>query len=200
MKSVRAEMGLGALLIFLAIILVAAIAAGVLITITGEYQGEVLETGEQAHDNVASYITTVEVFAEDGSDGDLDHLFQTIKLHPGSEPLDFRDTLVVMSLFNVSTSYNFNSSIDCGNTTSYQSNSGFGIKYQFEGDKYRYNYLNNGDVAQICYASNRSFGGGEELIITALPPIGSQSVIKTFVPDVIAMKRTMLYPKADSFT
>ena len=77
----RAEMGIGTLIIFIALLLVAAIAAGVLIQSSGSLQEKALTTGDQAEGQIATNVRIVEVSATDGRDGEI-NLFN--QLHPPS--------------------------------------------------------------------------------------------------------------------
>ena len=63
----KAEMGVGTLIIFIALLLVAAVAAGVLIQTAGSLQEKALSTGTQAKSQISTNAVTVEISATDGS-------------------------------------------------------------------------------------------------------------------------------------
>jgi len=87
MKNKKAEMGMGTLIIFIAMILVAAIASSVLISTTGSLQNKALSTGKMTTQEVGTSITAVELYGEDGTNQTLYYFFETLKLAAGSDPL-----------------------------------------------------------------------------------------------------------------
>lgn len=97
----KAEMGIGTLIIFIALLLVAAIAAGVLIQTSGSLQEKALTTGDQAKGQIATNVRVVEVSATDGSDGKLNDFFQIVKLAPGSDAIKISQTLFTLNSFDM---------------------------------------------------------------------------------------------------
>lgn len=96
--SRKAEMGVGMLIIFIALLLVAAVAAGVLITTSGALQEKALATGKQATSQISTHINVVEVSASDGTTSEsLDYFQEVIKLAPGSDKIDLDDLTIVVS-------------------------------------------------------------------------------------------------------
>jgi len=83
----KAEMGVGTLIIFIAMLLVAAVAAGVLLQTAGSLQEKSLATGQQARAQISTNAETVEVSATNGQDSELNDFNQLIKLSPGSDEI-----------------------------------------------------------------------------------------------------------------
>lgn len=83
----KAEMGVGTLIIFIAMLLVAAVAAGVLIQTVGSLQEKSLATGQQAKTQISTNAEVVEVSATDGRTQNLTDFEQRMKLSPGSDPI-----------------------------------------------------------------------------------------------------------------
>ncbi|USN46019.1 MAG: hypothetical protein H6502_02685 [Candidatus Woesearchaeota archaeon] len=96
----KAEMGIGTLIIFIALLLVAAVAAGVLIQTGGSLQEKALTTGDQAKGQIATNVRVVEVSATEGSDGELDFFEEIIKLSPGSNAIKLSQTLLTMNTYD----------------------------------------------------------------------------------------------------
>jgi archaeal flagellin FlaB len=96
----KAEMGIGTLIIFIALLLVAAIAAGVLIQTSGSLQEKALTTGDQAKGQIATNVRVVEVSATDGSAGYLNDFQQIVKLAPGSDAIKLSQVLFTMNTFD----------------------------------------------------------------------------------------------------
>ena len=190
----KAEMGIGTLIIFIAMILVAAIAAGVLIQTASALQNKALLTGERSKNQVSTSVRPMLVYAEDGSSGNnVDQIFMKVKLAPGSDPVRFSDMLVEFSLKNLSADLTYSSAETC--TTVNESNgSFFYLDYLIQGDNYQSGYLQRGDVIKLCFESSRQIGEDESVSITIVPKIGNPTVVETALPDIITEKRVTMYP------
>jgi flagellin-like protein len=94
MLKKKAEMGVGTLIIFIAMLLVAAVAAGVLIQTVGSLQEKSLQTGIQARAQISSNAETVEVSATDGRDTTVNYFQQLMKLSPGSDPIKLSEVTI----------------------------------------------------------------------------------------------------------
>ena len=90
----RGQVGIGTLIVFIALVLVAAIAAGVLINTAGFLQTQAQATGEESTEQVSTnlvYLSTTGVVSDD--DG-IDRFQTTVQLGPGSSAVDLADTTV----------------------------------------------------------------------------------------------------------
>ena len=91
----RGQVGIGTLIVFIAMVLVAAIAAGVLINTAGDLQSQASDTGTETQQAVANQIEVVHAYAEDeGDDGDFDELNLVIKKSAGSDVIDMTSATV----------------------------------------------------------------------------------------------------------
>lgn len=81
-----AAIGIGAMIVFIALILVAAVAAAVIIQTAEKLQQNAQNTGEQTTDMMAGRITVLSIVIVSGSD-----LYVTFELAPGSDALDPAD-------------------------------------------------------------------------------------------------------------
>ena len=85
----RGQVGIGTLIVFIALVLVAAIAAGVLINTAGFLQSQAEATGEESTSQVSSGVDVVSSygFDNDGTDG-IEEIDLTVSKQAGSEPIN----------------------------------------------------------------------------------------------------------------
>jgi len=93
----RGQVGIGTLIVFIAMVLVAAIAAGVLINTAGLLQSQAESTGEESTDQVANNLQIQTVTGEGtddagGGEPGLDTVDVTLALAPGSNSIDLDET------------------------------------------------------------------------------------------------------------
>jgi flagellin FlaB len=191
----KAEMGMGTLIIFIAMILVAAVAASVLIATTSKLQNKALDTGKMTTNEVGTSLSAVEVYGENGTEGnDIDYFYETIKLAAGSEPIRFADLLMTMSLSSTSRDYTYDGTVNCDGAWAGLSQTKYGVKYQIQGSSYSNSYLNKGDVVKLCWQAPISVNESSDLKITLIPKVGSNLVVETTTPDLMVDRRITVYP------
>jgi archaeal flagellin FlaB len=93
MKNKIGEMGVGTLIIFIAMLLVAAVAAGVLIQTIGSLQETSFMTGMLATNQISTNAQVIEISATDGRNGNLTDFQQIMTLSPGSDPIKLDQVL-----------------------------------------------------------------------------------------------------------
>ncbi len=195
----RAEMGIGTLIIFIAMILVAAIAASVLIQTATSLQNRALLTGTRTQEQVGTALQVLQIHAENGTDGGtVDDFFVKFKLSPGSEPIRLNDTLVEFDTREESAFLRYNdSSSDCSPDDYSTQSSGegsFGARYLIEGNSHSQGYVHAGDVLELCFESPSSVGSEEDVTVRLVPQVGMTSVTETSVPEIIGQTRIYVFP------
>jgi len=91
----RGQVGIGTLIVFIAMVLVAAIAAGVLINTAGFLQSSAEETGQQSSDQVTNRLEVVNSVGTniDSSNSEVDTVEVTVKKAPGAANIDIGSTI-----------------------------------------------------------------------------------------------------------
>ena len=85
----RGQVGIGTLIVFIAMVLVAAIAAGVLINTAGLLQAQAQATGEETTSEVSDVVQIGEVIGIDNnSQGTIDELNASVQLASGSDAVN----------------------------------------------------------------------------------------------------------------
>ncbi|MFP8957809.1 archaellin/type IV pilin N-terminal domain-containing protein [Natrialbaceae archaeon A-CW3] len=89
----RGQVGIGTLIVFIAMVLVAAIAAGVLINTAGSLQSQASDTGTETQQAVANQVEVVHAYGETNADGETDasqveSLNLVVKKSAGSDVID----------------------------------------------------------------------------------------------------------------
>lgn len=201
MQNKKAEAGIGTLILFIALILVAAVAAAVLISTASSLQSKALFTGSKAQGQVSTQGTIIYAYAKDGSTADhqINLTFVKIKLAPGSEPIKLSEALLEVDTRDLKNSLTFNADVDCSledDTADGLFNETVrGIYYGMtvlagNSDE----YMERGEVLELCFALPANVGEGEDLRLAFSPKIGSPSIVETKTPDTMLTERIQLFP------
>lgn len=89
----RGQVGIGTLIIFIALVLVAAVAAGVLVNTAGLLQSQAEDTGADAQSQVSNQIDVVSATGTVGTDN-VNEVVLVVKKSPGSDPIDVSEATV----------------------------------------------------------------------------------------------------------
>ncbi|MBP2252414.1 flagellin-like protein [Halarchaeum solikamskense] len=92
-KADRGQVGIGTLIIFIALVLVAAVAAGVLVTTADQLQTRASDTGTDAQAQVSNQIDVVSATGAVNSN-EVDTVTLVVKKSPGSESIDLSEATV----------------------------------------------------------------------------------------------------------
>ena len=179
---------MGTLIIFIAMIIVAAIAASVLVSTTTSLQNTALQTGSATQDEVGTALNIIEVYGEDGTTGQLDNVTAIVSLSAGSEPIRLNDLLVSLALSNNSEDYGF------AENASNVSADEFGVNYSIEGANNRQGFLSTGDVARLSFQSPRGIQESEQVRISFIPKVGTPRTVETLSPNLILDQRSKIFP------
>jgi flagellin FlaB len=189
----RGQVGIGTLIVFIALILVSAVAAGVLVQTAGFIQSDAEATGEDAQDEVSNQIDVVTASGSvDSGASAVDYVNMTVKKSPGSDSLDLTKATVQYTSDTEATTLVHNESDSSVTTTITSGDSipdGVFITTNITGT--------NGDVLtdsgdrikiQLDLSSIESSGldAGEEATIEIIDQSGASTVKVITVPPTVS--------------
>jgi flagellin-like protein len=93
----RGQVGIGTLIVFIAMVLVAAIAAGVLINTAGLLQAQAQQTGEETTAEVSDVVQIGEVIGTSNSTGSITKINASVRLASGSDPINMSQASYTIS-------------------------------------------------------------------------------------------------------
>jgi flagellin FlaB len=93
-KRDRGQVGIGTLIVFIAMVLVAAIAAGVLINTAGFLQSQSEQTGQQSSSQVSDRVQVVNTVGDNIGNQKVWTINMTVKKAPGASDIDLNTTTI----------------------------------------------------------------------------------------------------------
>ena len=113
LKENEGSIGIGAMIVFIAMVLVAGIAASVLIQTSTTLESQAMATGQETTNEVSSGIAIydIEGYADTANDGDLSKLAIMVRPRAGTQGIDLEQTYIELAdankkvILNYSTTY-----------------------------------------------------------------------------------------------
>ena len=196
--SKKAEAGIGTLILFIALILVAAVAAGVLIQTSGSLQSKALATGSQAQTQVSSGMIILQAWGENASATQtINRFYLKAKLVPGSDPMVLNSSYISFATQAVRQTYRYNSTGNvgggCDNVSQVNSAGSTFIVTGLVGYTTP-GYLLDGDVVNMCFLAPVTVSQATQITVAFAPKVGSISSFTTTTPDVMTDAKIPLFP------
>jgi len=188
----RGQVGIGTLIVFIAMVLVAAIAAGVLINTAGFLQSSAEETGQQSSDQVTNRLEVVNAVGIDINSGasEVNTVEVTVKKAPGAANIDIGSTISQW----VDSSGSYDLTVDDSNPSTATGES-FGVSTVQDDDSSITNsqVLNDPsdratldyDVTQI-HDDSSGLGEGETATIRLNTQSGGTTTVRLVVPETLS--------------
>ena len=186
-RESRGTTGIGMLIVFIAVIVVSAVAAAVLIGAGGSLEQRSLATMKGTEQEVASGLSVYSIIGSDGSiDGTLNNLEMLVRLRPGSDPISLNSTVITIDSRASFQTLRYLESI--GGSGNYS------VYYLRRGGSALSGYINTGDSAVINISLSTPIGPDEKLMIQIIPAQGGVRRIGFTTPNVLVDKRVFLFP------
>lgn len=182
----KGQQGIGTLVIFISLILVAAVAAGVLISTAGKLQGKAENTGDSVQQRLATGFTVIQIGASNTSDGWINKTQDSFeiraRLSPGSDAIKLKDITMTLVTAEGSSAYSYNK------TTM---NASQFIATSVSGD-ISDGYIKGSDVVTFAFNSSATIGESENFELTLFPGAGNAQRILLLTPPSMVNQYTIL--------
>jgi len=190
----KAEVGIGTLFMFIVILLIAMIAAGVMIWTNIDYAEKTLITNKEAIKEATQAVDVIEIVGEDGAMNYISYLEMIMKVGPNSPATSFNLTYFGLSLSNSSAEFMYDVSVNCNNRSTLVAGQNYGIEYLKRGSESLEGRINHGDVVKMCFMSPRAISPAEKFKVHIVTIAGSRIIFDYQLPDLLYDNRTLLYP------
>ncbi|WP_284013878.1 archaellin/type IV pilin N-terminal domain-containing protein [Halobaculum litoreum] len=193
----RGQVGIGTLIVFIAMVLVAAIAAGVLINTAGFLQSKSQETGQQSSKQVSNRLQEVATVGNVTDAGDIDLVNVTVTQAAGAGEIDVHNATVTwigpqgtVQLQSTTSNFSTQSQLDDSGSSNY---------YSYESVKNvagNENVLNDPDdrlnlIFDVNSFASSNLDEGEEVTIKINTMSGATTSIRFTVPESLGQKEAV---------
>jgi len=184
----KGDQGIGTLIIFIAMILVAAVAAGVLIQTASSLQSKSLDVGRQSQEKITTSIEVMQVFVNDTADHQIDSnsdMFHVVvRLGSGSDPIKLDDMLVKLDIKGAAQTLSYATGAESNTTYSVT-----GLKgYDTTG------YLKSGDLVEIKFITTAIITESDTMTIRLAAKNGAVQPVQITTPSSMTHSTTYLFP------
>ena len=202
-------MGIGAMIVFIAMVLVAGIAASVLVQTANKLEIRAMQTGQQTTKEVASGLNVIDIEGlADTTTHKIVNMTVTVKTRAGSGAIDLNQTIIeltdgttkVLLSYDMHDTYDFNTTVDnatasvfgTGNWT--LANDQFGILVLNDADGSMNTraspVINTGDIVMLKVSTKSCFTTGlnprADIVGQVIPEIGSPGIFAFRVPSSLS--------------
>ncbi|MCL9816010.1 archaellin/type IV pilin N-terminal domain-containing protein [Natronocalculus amylovorans] len=176
----RGQVGIGTLIVFIAMVLVAAIAAGVLINTAGFLQAQAEATGEESAEQVSDRVQVVSVVGNANDSEEIDELEASVRRSPGAGNIDLNNSIVEVFANGNSSTLTFDADSDDA-----PDENNFNIT-MIEGDD---NVLaDSGDRADLIVnlsANGQALEEGDSVTVTITTASGGTAFVEKRAPSTV---------------
>ena len=171
----RGQVGIGTLIVFIAMVLVAAIAAGVLINTAGLLQTQAEATGQETQQQVSDRLQIQSATGSVNADGNITEVNLTVTKSPGADNIQLENVTYEWVTEDAVTS----DVIDPDTNINYIENATADNVITDRGDRYKLTFEND----DITGDSNVYLSGGASATVTLTTAPGASTIEEIRVPD-----------------
>ena len=187
----KSAQGIGTLIIFIALILVAAIAATVLVQTSSSLQSKSLDVGKETQERISNSLDVIQIRSEDASDSiingsGVDTLFITLRLDSGSADIRLEDLIVDINTDTGVQSATYVSGPTTGANT-------FNETYK-RGVATTAGYITRDDVVELNVPVLNDIEENEEVEIQIIHTTGMVKPVRFTAPSSMRKVNEILYP------
>ena len=187
----KAAQGVGTLIIFIALILVSAVAAAVLISTASSFQSKAFDVGRQAQEKITTAVEVVQVKVSDVSDGSInassDIYAVRVRLASGSVPVKLDDITISVDTESNSQVLNHNNAATSVTT--------FNVTYLTNaGAADNAGYIMPGELVELNVLAEANVSEQETLNMQILNKNGAPVPIGITTPSAMVQTSQSLYP------
>jgi len=166
----RGQVGIGTLIVFIAMVLVAAIAAGVLINTAGLLQSQAEATGEESAEQVSDRVVIQSVSGEVASEDEINEIEVVVRRSPGAGDIAL-DSLIIEAFAN-------------GESEIYTEDDGYDISPigTLEPDD---TLTDSADRAELSFTSPATLNAGDSISISITTAAGGTAFVEKRAPSTI---------------
>ncbi|WP_435362658.1 archaellin/type IV pilin N-terminal domain-containing protein [Haloarchaeobius sp. DYHT-AS-18] len=178
----RGQVGIGTLIIFIAMVLVAAVAAGVLINTAGLLEASASDTGADSQAQVSNQIDVITAVGEaNATSGDVETLNFTVKKSAGSGKIDLQSATIEYLSDDTSTTLAYGATVSASNysTTSLVGNGDDVLDNTTERVKITVDLTSASGIGD-------ALAPGEEATVRLVDQSGATTIYGVNVPDTIS--------------
>jgi flagellin FlaB len=187
------ETGIGQMILFIAMILVSAVAAGLFIQTMSDLQQQAQETGNQALIDVSTGLSIVTATGdrdENASGDNSDHLERirlTVELQPGSKPIDMENVVIQLTTESDMTELTYAATVDESHFSAIE------IRDPEETWSATEKIISSGALIQVIIDPDYTgldmlVTAGDTMEIRIIPVHGSPTVLRATTPSVFASR------------
>ena len=188
----RGSQGIGTLIIFIALILVAAVAAGVIIQTGNSLQSKAYSVGSQTQSKLVTFLETDAIIAQDTSDGAINASNDTftLSLRVGTEITDINLDDLTIQMFTKDGVQALEYSGAANNSITQ-----FGVVYRSNSGVPKLDgYITAEDIVEVTFLSQFNISEKDRVSIRYSPRDGQTLGVDFIVPSALTDTVVRLYP------
>ena len=185
----KGQQAIGTLVIFIALVITAALASFVLVSTTNALQSKSLAVSQKTMEKSTMGFSARQVEGIASADGQIDRIMMGVELSPGSDTIDMADTTLIWKA-NAGTEYNEFSPEPGWTGTDYSTFSSSSYDGNFylitdrsSGDDDR--FLESGELYVLGFVLGTTLDEGEDWKITLRAPYTQDLIVTGYAPEVI---------------